>query len=817
MKRTNGGALIAVAVLMAVAFAIAGAAQAVAATGAARGTLDPTFGHGGRVVAEPPAEPAHSHFERMAREPDGDLVLRLNRTSRVGAWTQGIEMRSPDGALVPSFGEGGKLGVQSNLGGLLATLPDGDILVGVSSCAGQKSSIAMIDQTGARVPSFGDDGCGPQLAAEPEFMTTDAQGRFLLAGTGASCHPQCYHDVGPVAEVTVERLLPDGTLDSSFGKGGTVGVYKDDEIAPKPDFGTRPRGLVSLAGGSIQIAASGGLIRLEEDGAAAKGLAETGVVAPLPIGEAGVYLRPDGGVVTAVPGEDHKSLEVRRFGPNGELDSAFGTAGITRVPIPEEQVIKQVVEAPGGDLTIAIEPWSLHRCEPCGEGLTLIRLTPSGALDPSFGSAGILQLSPTAPRVLDPDPPTAEALLVGADGSAVVAGADPNGQASISAIDATGAAAAGFGANGTVTEEFEQPVLLEPTGMALDPDGRLIVMNRRSNLPGIVPGFLLGFGAGGGSSSIGTGDKSVETPFQGQLIADGGGRFVVWDGEDKHLTLRAVDGRGRALSAYGTSGVATMPKGFRPKQVVPVRGGGVAVVGSFDAEDMAVYRLDPKGRAVAGFGRQGLRVISFPNGRSGAYAGLSEADGDLVITGREGGHAGAARLLPDGRLDPSFGRHGLVAGLLESSGYGPFGAGIASLDGGIVIDAKEVGTTRLIRLDHQGRLVKGFGRGGLVYGGAENAPLAIFATPRRIVVVTDTSYERGRRHSAPGGVLLWAFQADGSVDKSFGKHGRILVGGRKKGAGFRPAAAVQQADGKVVVAGTWRMGHIAGLELLRFR
>jgi uncharacterized delta-60 repeat protein len=822
MGSSKGWTRAAAALTAMVLFAVAAMAQASGATTSATSRpLDPTFGSGGRVIAAAPAEPGKSQFEDMAREPDGRFVLRLRREPVVGVPTQEIEMRTAGGALDESFGSGGKLVVESEFRGVVATLSDGDILVGVTSCGGRPSSIEMLDPTGAPVAGFGRDGCGPHLDAEPEFAATDSQGRILLAGTGESCAPRCYHDVEPVAEVLVARLSADGRLDDSFGKGGVVEVWKDDGIQPEPYSGTRPLGLTSMPDGAVQIAANRGLIRLDEAGGAVAGFGEGGIVASDSSERGGASLRPDGGLLVAEREEGKESVVVRKTGPDGEPDVAFGTEGTARIQVPEKGEVSQVAESPAGSVTIAIEPPRFAPCGACGQGLTLVRLAASGEPEPSFGRAGVVEIPPTSPRIVHPEAARAAALLVDVDGSAFVAGADSNEQGSISAVTPGGTPDPGFGVGGVATEELDEPVQLEPTGLALGSDERLIVMNRRANLTGIPAGFVLAFDPRGRRQPLGQGAESVETLFHGDLEADGGGRFVLWDKEDKRRTLHAVDGEGGALPSYGQAGVATMPKVFHPEAVVPAHGGGVAVVGHVKG-DMAVLRFDGMGHAVTSFGHAGLDVIRFPGAHSAGYAGLDEADGDLVVTGWVGDHVGAVRLRPDGHLDRSFGRHGVVRGLLTPRRFGPVGVQIAPFDGGYVIGTGEerheqFSSAGLIRLDRRGHLVRSFGRDGVVYKGATNAPMALFTAGGRIVVVTDSHDERDRPYSAHGGITLWAYRSNGAVDRGFGRRGRDLFGtSASRGPGFSPDAAIQRPDGKVVVAGTRRVGLETKLELVQF-
>jgi uncharacterized delta-60 repeat protein len=822
MGSSNGWSRATAVLTALVLLAVTGMAEASGATSATSRSLDPTFGSGGRVIALAPTEPGKSQFEVMAKEPDGRLVLRLRRDPVVGIPIEEIEMRTAGGALDESFGSGGKQVVESEFAGAVATLPDGDILIGVTSCGGRPSSIEMLDPTGALVSDFGRGGCGPQLEAEPEFATTDSQGRILLAGTGESCSPRCYHDVEPVPEVVVARLSADGHLDDSFGNRGVVEVSKDDGIQPEPYSGTRPLGLTSMPDGAVQIAANQGLIRLDEAGGAADGFGEGGIVASDSSERGGVSLRPDGGLLVAEREEGTESVVVRKTGTDGEPDVAFGTEGTVRFKVPGKGEVSQVAETPAGSVTVAIEPPRFEPCGACGQGLILVRLAASGEPEPSFGGDGMVEIPPTPPRIVHPRSATAAALLIDADGSAFVAGEDSNEQGSISAVTPGGEADPGFGVGGVATEELGEPVQLEPTGLALGSDESLIVMNRRANLTGIAAGFVLAFDPRGRRQQLGQGAESVETLFHGDLEADGGGRFVVWDKEDKRRTLRAVDGEGGAIPSYGRAGVATMPKVFHPEAVVPVHGGGVAVIGHVKPGDMAVLRFDGMGHAVTSFGHGGLDVIHFPGAHSAGFAGLDEADGSLVVTGWVGFHVGAVRLGPDGRLDRSFGRHGFVSGLLTSRRFGPVGVQVAPLEGGYVIGAAEerheqFSSAGLIRLDRRGHLVRGFGRDGVVYKGATNAPLALFTAGGRIVVVTDSHDERDRPYSAHGGISLWAYRSNGSIDRGFGRRGRAFFGtSAAKVPGFSPEAAVQRPDGKIVVAGTRRVGDQTKLELAQF-
>lgn len=95
--------------------------------GPLRGVLVRSFGEDGRAfVGLPPAE-ASSTFYAIEREPDGDLVLLAG----VGSGRETvIERRGPQGALDPTFGNGGvtQVGARDDGGGGQPGSESGDLV-----------------------------------------------------------------------------------------------------------------------------------------------------------------------------------------------------------------------------------------------------------------------------------------------------------------------------------------------------------------------------------------------------------------------------------------------------------------------------------------------------------------------------------------------------------------------------------------------------------------------------------------------------------------------------------------------------------------
>jgi hypothetical protein len=245
--------------------------NATAASRGRAGTLDPSFGHGGKVIARAPKAVANSAFGAAALASDGDLVVELKRE---GPGRREIERRLPDGSLDPSFGKRGKVTVGSGKG--LAPRPDGSILVATNSCGPKHGSVVLLGASGDRVTSFGEGGCGPAVGFAADYIVPGPGGTTYLAGSAALC--PCGKGGVLHREPAVARLGPDGNLDPGFGKGGVVHLHADLNVQLEPQsLETREAdGIVPTATGGVVVAAGNLLVgeqmrRGESDPAASAG------------------------------------------------------------------------------------------------------------------------------------------------------------------------------------------------------------------------------------------------------------------------------------------------------------------------------------------------------------------------------------------------------------------------------------------------------------------------------------------------------------------------------------------------------------------
>jgi uncharacterized delta-60 repeat protein len=257
-----------------------------------------------------------------------------------------------------------------------------------------------------RLLSAGDLGVGGQVEYEaPLEFVNDVidtailpDGKFLQGGSIRPPGQSREH------RYFLRRLNADGTLDTTFGTGGTmVGTFPVDFVAlTVRQMAVAPDGRIYMVGTSLGIArfnADGALDATFGDG---DGVVETHREAPVELA-----IQPDGKLLFL-----DAIGRVTRYRPDGTLDASFGDDGVAEaLPSIAPSLNTMVVRVLGdGKLLIGGRvPGSpdIHSA--------LARLNPDGSLDTAFGDGG---------RVLDAIPGSAPkdnriadiVLLPGGDG-----------------------------------------------------------------------------------------------------------------------------------------------------------------------------------------------------------------------------------------------------------------------------------------------------------------------------------------------------------------------------------------------------------------
>jgi uncharacterized delta-60 repeat protein len=301
------------------------------------------------------------------------------------------------------------------------------------------------------------------------------------------------------------RLTSNGSLDSSFGKGGVV-VTKIGGVILQ-NFG----GLAIQSDGKIVVAATGvpargQVARFNSNGSLDTAFGSNGI-ARLP-GAAGLLtLQPDGKIV--VTGSNAGFGSLVRLQANGQPDTSFGTNG--QAPLLE--VASSIaLQSDGKILTGAFGFFAP------GAGL-LARYNTDGSLDRSFGISG--QAASTAPP---------SAIAVQSDGKILAAGANVSqlsltGNASgfgLARFNSNGSIDTTFATRGGVTTGFPTTNTTADFAVAVQSNGDIVAAGEAGNngTSRLVESFALAryLGTGKLDSTFGTGGL-VTTNFGSNAVA----------------------------------------------------------------------------------------------------------------------------------------------------------------------------------------------------------------------------------------------------------------------------------------------------------
>jgi len=331
---------------------------------AAPADLDRTFG-GGDGIAEvtgPKGSLPREAGGRMAIGPHDEIfVLYSDYPPCDPPFDCRVELTvaryTPDGRLDPSFATEPQLVLEStaafNHEFELAVGPDGKPVV--AAYGDGRFVLARVGLDGHLDPSFGSGGVLPftgdhAIEGAHDFpkLAVQPDGKIVVAVQGSL--------EGSLRSMIVARFLVNGDYDPAFGSGGEIIALVETE--------TRPIGVFVGADGSITV--------------------------PAPqccLGSSGEQLEGEG-------------IAIVRIGSGGQLDSAWGGDGSLFIPTYGGVGKVEAAASVGDGLLLSIER-STPTVSTIGE---LLKLTPEGTADPTFGNGGGLRLfnrvGPLSPKDL---------------------------------------------------------------------------------------------------------------------------------------------------------------------------------------------------------------------------------------------------------------------------------------------------------------------------------------------------------------------------------------------------------------------------------
>lgn len=250
----------------------------------ADGTVDTTFGNGGRAVHRFTGNSAGSFYGIKVLDDGRILVTGVSSTIHGFGAMQFLS----NGQLDTTFGNGGIARINYSIGGHSVAslfLPDNSLLLATVDISPTNTVLAMMDSSGNPYANFGNNGIvltdivGKYNFSGGESLALTSDGKILLGCTTPNSSPTNF---------TVIRFLLDGSVDSTFGTNGRTDIrFGSDNVLY--DMKLDSNGKILLVGAG---AGQSGVIRLNSDGSPDTTFAPEGKFSiDLSIGNGTNYLR----------------------------------------------------------------------------------------------------------------------------------------------------------------------------------------------------------------------------------------------------------------------------------------------------------------------------------------------------------------------------------------------------------------------------------------------------------------------------------------------------------------------------------------------
>ena len=367
--------------------------------------------------------------------------------------------------LDPSFSQDGIFKV--DLGGTeaaeaLARQADGKLVAAGRTSVGSNGLVLRVGADGTPDPSFGSGGKvtlgGSSTEEAANGVAIQGDGKILVAGR-----------ISTKSDATVHRLNANGTLDTSFDGDGLV-VLNNGGSEEAVGLAVQPDGKIVVAGQTSvgETRSCGGL---QPNGALDSSFDGDGKLTINASGTervSGVVRQPDGRIVvsgSSAPNFSFPDAAAFRLNANGSLDTSFSGDGKALVGGPGDEIATAVALQPDGKIVLS------GTTTTADDDGAVFRLTPSGALDPSFDGDGI--------AILDAgELEAASDVAVQPDGKivATLGYTTSSNSATVFRLDADGSRDAGFGTNGMRVIQTGSPYsefsLLN--AVLIEPDGRIV-------------------------------------------------------------------------------------------------------------------------------------------------------------------------------------------------------------------------------------------------------------------------------------------------------------------------------------------------------
>ena len=351
-----------------------------------------------------------------------DVAIQTDGKIVVGGWRRTkadadfiVARHKANGTIDGSFGDGGKVttnvGSEEDLAFGVAVQPDGAIIAAGVTWAGPEEGHAF------GLVRYGSDGTLDMTFGTEGIVKTNFTAREDMAAAVSVQSDETIVVAGTAypGDFAIARYTADGGLDTSFSGDGIATVDFGESKDVAEGLGIQADGKIVVSGSSnLNIAVA----RLSTDGDldrtfSGDGRAITDTGGGWASGGGGLALQGDGKIVVA--GTANQNFLLVRYTPDGDLDRTFGKEGLQPIDIGEcfdPDFGSDVAVQPDGKIVevgMTGDPGSDILC------LALARVEPDGRLDRSFGGNGKVSASI---GYFD----RSEAVALQADGTIVIVG-----------------------------------------------------------------------------------------------------------------------------------------------------------------------------------------------------------------------------------------------------------------------------------------------------------------------------------------------------------------------------------------------------------
>ncbi len=361
----------------------------------ASGDLDPSFGNGGKFLL------ADGDLRAVAFDRNtGAIVSVGSRNSKE------LLIRTLVGKLDPEFGNGGVVENSVTLAGVgLVILPDSKIVT-AGYGRGNRISLSRYQANGASDSSFGSNGTVfkqipfPTLRAVATGLATQSDGKFLIVGYAIPDDPSTHP-----TEIFLARFNSDGTTDQSFGADGLIvtDLGVKDRRGPGRVFGRavglQSNGNIVVVGDTRRFPNTSIVARFLPGGSLDTSFGKGGTVENESCTDAqAVAINSASGTNAddriVVAGETSGVQPcLFRLTPDGGLDTSFNGNGVLVLRGPIERgglraaIVSDGSEGPSGQIVVG--GWT-DTLPPGAGKFMLARINPDGSFDSTFGNNGIV-------------------------------------------------------------------------------------------------------------------------------------------------------------------------------------------------------------------------------------------------------------------------------------------------------------------------------------------------------------------------------------------------------------------------------------------